>query len=99
MTGRTALALLFVCMLCGRAQAHGPEQWIADENLHDPMGLRATAEQANKKQRERIASCHRFFSTWRERRELTDPIYGSTASRSTSTHDESQTSATAGILL
>lgn len=36
MTGRTALALLFVCLLCGRAQAHGPEQWIADENLHDP---------------------------------------------------------------
>src|SRR5262249_24548664 len=28
--------LLFVCLLCGRAQAHGPEQWIADENLHDP---------------------------------------------------------------
>jgi hypothetical protein len=26
----------FVCLLCGRAQAHGPEQWIADENLHDP---------------------------------------------------------------
>src|SRR6516164_2309137 len=36
MTGRTMLALLFVCLLCGRAQAHGPEQWIADENLHDP---------------------------------------------------------------
>ena len=36
MTGRTALALLFVCLLCGRAQGHGPEQWIADENLHDP---------------------------------------------------------------
>jgi hypothetical protein len=36
MTGRNALALLFVCLLCGRAQAHGPEQWIADENLHDP---------------------------------------------------------------
>ena len=36
MTGRTALALLFVCLLCGRTQAHGPEQWIADENLHDP---------------------------------------------------------------
>ena len=36
MTGRTALALLFVCLLCGRAEAHGPEQWIADENLHDP---------------------------------------------------------------
>ena len=36
MTGRTALALLFVCLLCGRAQAHGPEQWIADENLQDP---------------------------------------------------------------
>ena len=27
MTGRTALALLFVCLLCGRAQANGPEQW------------------------------------------------------------------------
>jgi hypothetical protein len=38
------------------------------------MGLRATAEQANKKQSERGASCHGFFSTGRERRELTEPI-------------------------
>jgi hypothetical protein len=38
------------------------------------MGLRATAEQANKKQSERGASCHGFFSTGRERPELTDLI-------------------------
>jgi hypothetical protein len=49
-------------------------QVLISNPLLRTMGLRATAEQANKKQSERGASCHGFFATGRERPELTDPI-------------------------